>query len=91
MSIKMVNELKPGDKIFDLDFLDVRRYEYLCVHPKNTRYHIIINAITKDPLKIYDEKLQSILDKDFKTYKDARLELANTLIKYANRIIEFGE
>ena len=65
MSIKTINELKPGDEIFDLDFLDVCTYEYLCVHPNNPRYHIIINEITKDPTKIYEKNLQSIFEKEY--------------------------
>jgi len=77
--MKQVSELKQGDLIYDIDFRQVKRYKYLCVHPTGGgKYHILIDA-GEEPIRIYDVKLQTILNQNLRTYEEAKLELANRL------------
>lgn len=79
-------DLKQGDKIYDVDFRQVRWYKYLCVHPTGQgKYHILIDSC-EDPIRIYDEKLQSILDKNLNTYQEAKIHLAEMLEESAKRL-----
>lgn len=73
-----ISELQPKSKIYDIDYRKVRHYKYVCVHPLNPRYHILLDEC-EDPFKIFDEKLQLILDQGFESYESAKLELANRL------------
>lgn len=83
--MKQISDLKQGDKIYDLNFRDVRWYTYFCVHPHNENYHILIDAC-QEPIRIYKDKLEIILSQEFETYDDARLALANRMEEQANDI-----
>lgn len=84
--MKQLSELKQGDKIYDINFREVKWYTYLCVHPTSQgKYHILIDA-GEEPIRIYGEKLQTILDQDFKTYQEAKLGLADRLEETVSRL-----
>ena len=83
--MKQISDLKQGDKIYDLNFRDVRWYTYFCVHPHNENYHILIDA-GQEPIRIYKDKLEIILSQGFETYDDAKLALANRMEEQANDI-----
>ena len=84
--MKLLKDLKQGDVIYDVDFRHVRYYKYLCIHPTGRgMYHILINEC-EEPIRIYGEKLQNILNQDLKTYQDAKLELASRLEESAKRL-----
>lgn len=84
--MRNINELKQGDKIYDIDYRQVKRYAYLCVHPKgHGTYHILIDG-NEDPIRIYGERLQDILNKGFKTYQEAKMGLASDLEDKAKRL-----
>ena len=84
--MKQLSELKQGDKIYDIDFRQVKWYTYLCVHPTGQgKYHILIDA-SEEPVRIYGEKLQTILNQDFKTYQEAQLALADRLEDSAKQL-----
>ena len=72
--------LKPNQKIYDINNTRVVWYNYLCVHPYNQNYHILIDS-NQDPLRMWDEDLLRILHKDLTTYDMARLALADHLEK----------
>jgi hypothetical protein len=68
-------ELKQGYKIYDIVGSSIKWYKYLCVHPTGQgKYHILIDNC-EEPIRIYGEKLQAILDKNLTTYGDAKLAL----------------
>jgi len=84
--MKQISELKQGDVIYDVDFRQVKWYKYLCVHPTGKgKYHILIDPC-EEPLRIYGEKLQAILDQCFETYDQAKLALADRLEESAIRL-----
>lgn len=89
--MKQILDLKQGDKIYDLDFRQVKWYTYFCVHPHNEKYHILIDP-AMEPIRIYGPKLQYILDQNFNSYSDAILALANKMeedaVKIKNEIKE---
>jgi len=84
--MKQLCELNQGDKIYDIDSERVKHYKYLCIHPTgHGKYHILIDA-SENPIRIYGEKLQAILDQDLKTYQEAKLALADKLEMSAKRL-----
>ena len=83
--MKQVKDLKPGDIIYDLDFKQVKWYSYVCVHPHNKNYHIFVDEF-EEPVRIYEPKLQDILNQGFKSYKDALLVLADRMEEQARKI-----
>ena len=83
--MKQITDLKQGDKIYDIDFRQVKWYTYFSVHPNNPNYHILINA-GQEPIRIYGPKLQMILDQDFNSYDNALLTLADRMEEDAARI-----
>lgn len=85
--MKTINELKQGDKIYDLDFRKIKWYTYFCVHPNNENYHILIDA-GQEPIRIYKDRLEVILSQGFETYDNALLELANRLKEDSDDIFE---
>ena len=77
--MKQISELKQGDKFYDVLFKQVKWYQYLCVHPTGGgKYHILIGA-AEEPIRIYEDRLQAILDKNLNTYEEASLALAQLL------------
>lgn len=84
--MKTIKELKQGDIIYDIDFRQVKKYKYLCVHPTGKgNYHILIDDC-EEPIRIYGAKLQFILNQNFKTYQEAKLALADQLEESAKRL-----
>ena len=83
--MKQISELKQGDKFYDIEFIQVKQYKYLCVHPTNKNYHILID-VNDEPIRIYGEKLQKILNKNLHSYQDAKNTLADELEEYAKRL-----
>lgn len=84
--MKQLHELKQGDTIYDIDFRRVRHYKYLCIHPTgHGNYHILIDEC-EEPVRIYYEKLQAILELGFETYDAALLALADKMEQSAKRI-----
>ena len=76
--MKEIQDLKKGDKIYDINYDHVVWYTYLCVHPKNKSYYILVDN-NEDPFRIYEEKLKFILKKDLNSYEQAALRLADKL------------
>jgi hypothetical protein len=84
--MKQLTDLKQGDIIYDVRFSEIIKYKYLCVHPTGQgHYHILINSY-EEPIRIYDMRLQGILNKDLKTYEEAKLKLADLLEERAKRL-----
>lgn len=84
--MKQLVDLKKGDDIYDIDFRQVKWYRYLCSYPTGQGiYHILIDDC-EEPIGICGEKLQTILNQDFKTYREAKLELANRLEESAKQL-----
>lgn len=65
-----IEELKQGDEIIDVAFPHIRIYKYCCPHPLNPKYQILLDE-NKDPFKIFNQKLQIILDKEL-THSSAK-------------------
>ena len=55
--LKSEGQLGKGTRMFRINrmFDTVEEYEYLCTHPHNERYAIVIDTMTKDPKKIYKD------------------------------------
>lgn len=78
-----IEDLKQGDKFYDVTYKSCYSYEYLMPLPNNDKYHILIDQ-NKEPVRIYEENLQNILNLGIFTYVDARkkrIELLETLLK----------
>jgi len=85
--MKCVHELKSGDTMYDvIGEGTIVRYEYLCVHPKSNKYHILINS-NSEPIRMYERKVNVILNKNLNNYQEA-IEYA---IKNLKTIIEMLE
>lgn len=77
--MKEIKDLRQGDKLYSFDGIFVVWYTYLCVHPKGGgNYHILINAC-EDPIRIYKDKINFILNQGFTTYSEAEQGLAIAL------------
>ena len=85
--MKKISDLKQGDTIYDIAFRDVKWYTYFCIHPNNNNYHILMDAAA-NPIKIYKDKLQDIINQGFETYDDVLLELAHRLKQDSDYILE---
>jgi hypothetical protein len=83
--MRKISDLKTGDKIYDIDFRSIKWYTYFCVHPHNKKYHILIDA-GEEPVRIYEEKLETILSQGFKSREDALFELSDRLEASSKRI-----
>lgn len=57
--LKSEGQLGKGTRMFRINrmFDTIEEYEYLCTHPHNERYAIVIDTMTKDPKKIYKDDL----------------------------------
>ncbi len=72
-------KLKQGDKIYDVDDRMILKYTYLCVHPTGRgKYHILINSC-EEPIRIYETRLQEILNKNINNYSEGRIALIKRL------------
>lgn len=85
--MRTLEHLSKEDKIFNFENYQVVWYRYLCVHPHNKEYHILMDAY-EDPIRIYGPNLQKILDKGLNSYREAELALANHLEEKAKSLKE---
>lgn len=86
-----ISELKNGQKIFDISSNMVKVYSYLCVHPTGAgKYHILID-MCEEPVRMYEKRLQEILDLNFNSFQEAKIGLANKLESIARRLREEPE
>ena len=75
---KTIGELKKGYRIYDVSSTQVIWYTYLCLHPATDSYHILID-MNEEPVRMWRNVLQDILDKKLTSYEEARLYLADKL------------
>lgn len=83
--MKQVSELKPGEIVYKTDYRGVSYYTYVCVHPNNNHYHILINEF-EDPVRMYKPELQAILDQRLTSYDIALGALADRMELQAKEI-----
>lgn len=83
---KSISSLKQGDKLYSFSNHKVESYTYQCVHPTGRgKYHILIDS-NQEPVRMYEDRLQAILDMDLKTNQSAWLALAEFMEKEAKAI-----
>lgn len=81
-----IRDLKQGNKIYNTDNYRVRHYTYLCVHPTGIgKYHILIDEC-EEPIRIYEDQLKMMLNKNLNSYQEAKLALADQLEDSAKRL-----
>ena len=74
-----LENLKKGDKIYDVNSrYQIEWYKYLCVHPNNSNYHILIDK-NEEPVRIYVDYLRVTLKNNLTTYDEAKLFLISKL------------
>ena len=56
-TIQSIDQLKKGDRIVSMHGDDVTYYEFLCVHPNNDQYVLMIESLSQEAKKIYIPKL----------------------------------
>lgn len=79
-----INELKKGDKIVSFFCGQVCFYTFLCVHPNNDKYVLLIDDLTKDAPKFY---INNLIENEW--YTDYTLnEINKKKIEYHERMIE---
>ncbi len=67
-----ISGLKIGDQFYYIENgRVVRWYRYVCVHPCNKNYHILLKE-NMDPVRLYKKELQLLLNKSFLNYQEAR-------------------
>lgn len=76
--MKDISDLKPGDKVRDVNFRTTEWYEYLCVHPNHKSYRTLLKG-GSDPIKMHEDKLKFILDQGLETEEDAARLLINKM------------
>lgn len=52
-TIKDISQLKKGDRIVFFHGDDVVYFEFLCVHPRNDKYVLMIESLSQDAKKVY--------------------------------------
>lgn len=67
---KEIKDLKQGDEIYNISFREIKRYRYFCVHPNNSKYHILLNT-NEEPIRMYHDNLESILSLNLDTHEKA--------------------
>lgn len=73
--MKKIEDLKQGDRIYDVKAYSIQWFSYLCVHPNAKNYHILIDSC-EEPIRVYKDTLQNILDKNLSSYDEAKIMLA---------------
>ena len=68
--IESIDELKKGDKIVCIWGEMPHFYEFLCIHPHNNNYVLLLDDITKDAPKFY---IPNIINQP-EWYKDYTLD-----------------
>ena len=84
-SMTKVSELKSGEIIYDISDKDVERYTYLCVHPNNQNFHILINQF-EEPVRMHEYVLQVVLDRRLTSYDTALGAFADRIELQAREI-----
>ena len=84
-SMTKVSELKSGEIIYDISDKEVERYTYLCVHPNNQNFHILINQF-EDPVRMHEYALQVVLDRRLNSYDIALGAFADRIELQAQEI-----
>lgn len=84
-----IEDLKQGDTIFLVEDFSALSYKYLCVHPNNKSYHIIIDD-NQEPIRWHKGKLEAILSLNLKSLPDTELFLAQILEEEAKFIRELA-
>lgn len=80
-----VKDIKPGYVFFDVIRFEPSKFLYMGIMQRENielmkeekTYHIVIK--NAQPLKIYHDELQRILDKNLRTYEDAKVAVKNNL------------
>lgn len=80
-----VEKLKSLDKIYGVQHRHIVWYTYVCVHPKNKKYHILLDK-SENPVRMYEVQLETLLSKNIKSYEEAKRELINRLEEYIQSI-----
>lgn len=73
-----ISDLKHLQVFYDVVDLKIKRYRYMCVHPRRGLYHILLDE-SDNPIRIYHGFLQTILNKNLFSYEDATKELLKSL------------
>lgn len=66
-----------GQKFYKIIGETVHRYEYLCKHPHNGHYHILLNLSTQEPERFYTLKMNELIDDKTKAYEILKQMLIN--------------
>lgn len=75
--------IKAGDKLHVVtSHYIITSYTYVCVHPKNPKYHILLND-TQEPIRMYHNELAMCIKFGFGDYDTAVEVLVTRLEKYA--------
>jgi hypothetical protein len=77
-----ISELMRGDKFYRVLGMSIESFTYLCVHPNNNAYHILIDK-NQEPLRMYNVQLQQVLNQGLQTYEQAKIRLAEILEEQA--------
>lgn len=83
-NIEEIRNLKPEQELIRLCCDDVKYYTFLCVHPHNNNYMILINKWTEKPERFYvqdlvEEFVINYTDDDIMSY---RLEYHKNVVQY---------
>ena len=88
-NIEEIRNLKPEQELIRLCCDDVKYYTFLCVHPHNDKYVILINKWTERPERFYFQDLveafamnytnDDIISYRLKYHKNVVQELENVL------------
>ncbi len=65
---------------------NLTRYTYLCRHPNNENYYILIDEFTKDPVRLYKDEIARLYTDKVQAYQKA-IEYHQRAIKGIEKII----
>lgn len=78
--------IKAGDKLYDiLPRYIITWYTYVCPHPNNPKYHILLND-DQQPIRMYHIELETLIYQGFSDYDTTLEVLATRLEEYAAEI-----
>lgn len=84
--MKKIEDLKSGDIFFEANHAQIKSYMFVCQHPTNKGYYILLND-NKDPIKLYYSELDKILKKELNTFEEAQKVHIQELISYVEEYI----
>lgn len=77
--MRTINDLKQGDCIYTIDSMQLKKYNYLCVHPNTPSYHIFIDDDNRQPIRLHTEYvIDTLKNKDYQTREEAMKALADS-------------